>query len=57
MNETQNQKKRSSRDATFDIIAKIDCRTLEEFNEAFDAMESNGPIETMVPPKASPITI
>ena len=40
-----------------DIITKIDCRTLEEFNEAFDAMESNGPIETMVPPKASPITI
>ena len=41
----RSQKKRPSRDAIFDIITKTNSCTLEEFNEAFDAMESNGLIE------------
>ena len=41
----RNQKKRPSRDAIFDIITKTNSCNLEEFNEAFDAMESNGLIE------------
>ena len=45
INEIRNQKKRPSRDAIFDVITKIDTCTMEEFNEAFDAMESNGLIE------------
>ena len=45
INEIRNQKKRPSRDAIFDVITKIDTCNLEEFNEAFDAMESNGLIE------------
>ena len=43
--EIRNQKKRPSRDAIFDIVTKTNSCTLEEFNEAFDAMESNGLIE------------
>ena len=45
MNEIRNEKKRPSRDAIFDVITKINTCTLEEFSEAFDAMESNGLIE------------
>ena len=43
--ENRNQKKRSSRDAIFDIVTKTNSRTLEEFNEAFDAMGSSGLIK------------
>ena len=45
INEIRNQKKRPSRDTIFDVITKINTCTLEEFIEAFDAMESNGLIE------------
>ena len=43
--EIRNQKKRPSRDAIFDIVTKANSCTLQEFNEAFDAMESSGLIE------------